>query len=416
MKGGIFMKITSYVRHGVAVFGVALLAIFSSTPAIAQAQHATQNQQVGLVEVKTALFDMLRIIEGVYGLDSKASDAVFYSDPGMWAAIPNKGQFVAGVQVMKNRYDEGVTARSLGLVEAYKPTDPGVFAGSPAFDPEYPVQQTNTYACIRAQALWALTFIPAPTGSPLKFRGRCGGDAYDIYMATVYGIGMTVQVARNVQAVIACDPTGIGCAVGQGILSTAEVAYLVARIPADNAAEHDAAIDSAEIQAGFMDAQRALGDISTHDANITSLVSGLASQVTGVASQVTGVASQVSGVASQVTVVDTKANTILTKLDFQSADTAALQTLLIRTQIETALFSSWVSGRRVGLFMVPAAFGGHLELVRDIVTDTIAKTLAAGLSVNSAVAMLNNANALFAAKSYKLAADSYAKAYVEAVR
>ena len=60
---------------------------------------------------------------------------------------------------------------------------------------------------------------------------------------------------------------------------------------------------------------------------------------------------------------------------------------------------------------MPEANGGHLNLVRSIVADTIAKMLATGQGVGNAQSFLAAGDAALAAQAYKLAYANYGKAY-----
>ena len=87
----------------------------------------------------------------------------------------------------------------------------------------------------------------------------------------------------------------------------------------------------------------------------------------------------------------------------------------VRERSSCACRSSRISTRNdeapVGLFQLPAAFGGYLEVVKSIVTETLAKRAAIGNPSAQAMAFLVSANAAFAAAEYKTAYVNYRKAY-----
>jgi hypothetical protein len=60
---------------------------------------------------------------------------------------------------------------------------------------------------------------------------------------------------------------------------------------------------------------------------------------------------------------------------------------------------------------LPNANGGYLDLVKTIVTETLAHVQAAGGSVSNAQAFLNSANAAKASGNFKSAYSFYRKAY-----
>jgi hypothetical protein len=90
---------------------------------------------------------------------------------------------------------------------------------------------------------------------------------------------------------------------------------------------------------------------------------------------------------------------------------------LLRTQIEADLRAENVAV--VAWFMTPTASGGHLNFVRQIVTETITNLRLANVvigittdpSLDTAQRYLDSANADTAAGRYRLAYDTYRKAY-----
>ena len=108
------------------------------------------------------------------------------------------------------------------------------------------------------------------------------------------------------------------------------------------------------------------------------------------------------------------ANTIDERLDTILSDTADLQALSLRTAIERALADP--SQPSIGLFALPAVQGGYLELVAEIVTDTLNNHRDAGQGIGNAEATLASANEAYAAGQFARAYDEYAKAYRDAVR
>jgi hypothetical protein len=81
--------------------------------------------------------------------------------------------------------------------------------------------------------------------------------------------------------------------------------------------------------------------------------------------------------------------------------------LVLRTQIEANLAASL----NVVLYMLPAAQGGYLEKVRDIVTADIQKLQAAGQSVGNASHHLSKGNTAYSKGQYKEAYKYYQMAY-----
>lgn len=93
-----------------------------------------------------------------------------------------------------------------------------------------------------------------------------------------------------------------------------------------------------------------------------------------------------------------------------NANTKALMDALLRSQIEADLATE-SNAVKVAWYMTPTAKGGHLDLVQQIVTQTLANIVAAGGSIGNAQSFLDQANADKAAGRFKSAYDNYRKAY-----
>jgi len=92
------------------------------------------------------------------------------------------------------------------------------------------------------------------------------------------------------------------------------------------------------------------------------------------------------------------------------ANLADFQAQHLRLQIEENL-AAGTNDAAVGQFELPAAKGGHLELVRSIVVDTINKLQAAGQNIGNAKSFLAKGDQYKAANKFKDAYDSYRQAY-----
>lgn len=108
-------------------------------------------------------------------------------------------------------------------------------------------------------------------------------------------------------------------------------------------------------------------------------------------------------------------NTINTRMDTILTNTANLQTLDVRMQIERALAAP-SPVPVLTLFALPAAQGGFLETVRDITTKTLAAETAAGQGIGQAQIFLSRGNDAFNAGQFEAAYKQYQQAYITAVR
>lgn len=90
---------------------------------------------------------------------------------------------------------------------------------------------------------------------------------------------------------------------------------------------------------------------------------------------------------------------------------AALDGNVLRQQIEQAC----LAGRRLAYYYLPQAYGGRLELVRDIVAETIDAVIATGEDANGAPAVLADGDYRADIGKYKSAYGRFCKAYCLAV-
>ena len=101
----------------------------------------------------------------------------------------------------------------------------------------------------------------------------------------------------------------------------------------------------------------------------------------------------------------------LTKADREIVNLNAFQTLQLRMDIEENLTRNGAGTGPMGLFQLPAAKGGYLEVAKAIVVETIAKETAVGHGNSKATSDLNTANSAFSAGQFKTAYNYYSKAY-----
>jgi hypothetical protein len=114
--------------------------------------------------------------------------------------------------------------------------------------------------------------------------------------------------------------------------------------------------------------------------------------------------------ANRTLIINNDNANLATIISNANANKNELRDLILRTQIEADLATE-ASAVTVALYALPAAQGGYLDLVKTIVTETIAKIQAAGGSISNAQAFLSDANAAKAAGDFKTAYSLYRKAY-----
>jgi hypothetical protein len=204
----------------------------------------------------------------------------------------------------------------------------------------------------------------------------------------------------------------------------------------------DPVVRTAEIEAAWQNTITTDVDLANHDTNITTRLTNLENHLTQVDSDVinhtsstdTDVDAHIAAVDvdlnnhlanvdadlnNHITSTDSDLNTHLTGVDTDVLNRATqidneistFQTLDLRLKIEHAL----AAGLTIGLFEVPTAQGGYLDLVRSIVVDTINKVLASGGTVGTASKSLTSGDTAKAAGQFKSAYSSYMSAYQAAV-
>jgi hypothetical protein len=114
--------------------------------------------------------------------------------------------------------------------------------------------------------------------------------------------------------------------------------------------------------------------------------------------------------ANRTLIINNDNANLATIISNANANKNELRDLILRTQIEADLATE-ASAVTVALYALPAAQGGYLDLVKTIVTETIAKIQAAGGNISNAQAFLSDANAAKAAGDFKTAYSLYRKAY-----
>ena len=312
----------------------------------------------------------------------------------------------------------------------------GSFVGdSPFGDPSFNVQAKKMRSAakkIEAKSLAAKEGAGVATASkgndlaaPLSgglpsapFSDVCGGDApmsTELYFGLLNGLNL----ARTIHAGFSrgCDQTvlgtnaALGCIVFDIALAAAEGAFEAAEFCFDD-------IDGALIEGSYSRLEHIHGNIESSVANDNANASNIVANDNSNRAQIVAndnanksaiVANDNANTASIIANDNTNTAAIIAN---DNANFIALRSLLLRTQIEANL----AEGQPVGLYLTPAAQGGQLDLVRTIVTETMARITAAGGSVGTAQSFLTQADAAKAAGQFKTAYDLYCKAYRMAVK
>lgn len=141
---------------------------------------------------------------------------------------------------------------------------------------------------------------------------------------------------------------------------------------------------------------------------------GIQGQVDALNAGILDLDSDVAQVEAKLDVLDMKIDDVQDQEDEQSLFLLDFQELALRLRIEADLVRT--GNDRVSSFQLPETVGGFLEVVQQIVFDTIEQRASAGRNVDLARTSFARGNEAYAALDFKRAYDLYRKAYAEAVR
>lgn len=143
-------------------------------------------------------------------------------------------------------------------------------------------------------------------------------------------------------------------------------------------------------------------------------LAGVQGQVDSLNAGILDLDRDVAQVEAKLDVLDMKVDDVQDQEDEQSLFLLDFQELALRLRIEADLVRT--GNDRVSSFQLPEAVGGFLEVVQQIVFDTIEQRAEAGRTVDHARSDFARGNEAYAALDFKRAYDLYRKAYREAVR
>ena len=268
---------------------------------------------------------------------------------------------------------------------------PGVLAANQ-------VQSALQAAALSAPGVLAIApFIGAPTGIRLGLM-VAWGVSNGIYLALAQTLEVAVDCAETAfsnlqESTLSVDPASSDTVV-----------------PTSTQFSIDRLIASAgDTQAAITEVKTTVDTVKTQTVSVDTAVTALNDILDDITGRVEEVQFGLQTLQTRVAILRNTEVTILKKADTLIANLGTLEKLQLRMAIEQNLDKN--DEAPIGLFQLPAAFGGYLEVVKSIVTETLAKRAAVGSPILQATAFLNSANAAFAAGEYKAAYVNYRKAY-----
>jgi len=280
-------------------------------------------------------------------------------------------------------------------------TDDCLSAGDPYAEVIAVLAANEVQSALNAAALAApgviglLPGITAPTGIRLGLM-VAWGIADGIYLALAQTLEVSVDCAETAfsntqESTLSVDPSG-----SDTIVPTS-TQFSIDRLIAK----------AGDSQTKINAVQTTVNTVATQTDTVGTAVTALNNILNDITDRVDDVQTGLQTLQTRVDVLQNTEVTILKKADTLIANLGTFQDLQLRMEIEQNLNEE----HAVGLFQLPAAYGGYLEVVRSIVTETLAKETAVGTPSPKALIYLTQANAAFTAGTYKTAYGLYRKAY-----
>jgi hypothetical protein len=271
-------------------------------------------------------------------------------------------------------------------------------------------KQKSTLLSVERQGNITLAIQPQSPGFPGPDPVVAGCNGVDITPSTRYDLFIAKEVANAILAAAAwaCNEDILG-ENGSAACIPLAIAADVANGFYDAATFCSGEVTANEVDANFNRLDHIHNDLA---AGITTIVNNDDANRTAIENNDnTNTATIVTNDNTNTTTIVTNdnANTALI-INNANANKNELRDLILRTQIEADLAMA-DSAVVVALYETPNANGGYLDLVKTIVTETLANVQAAGGSIGNAQGFLNSANAANAAGNFKTAYALYRKAY-----
>jgi hypothetical protein len=260
------------------------------------------------------------------------------------------------------------------------------------------VQSALNAAALAAPGVIALVpGIDAPTGIRLGIM-VAWGVANGIYLALAQTLAVSVDCAETAfsntqESTLPHEPAP------SGDVAPASTQFSIDRLIAK----------AGDSQTKINAVQTTVNTVKTQTDTVDTAVTALNNILNDITTRVDDVQTGLQTLQTRVAILRNTEVTILKKADTLIANLGTFQTLQLRMEIEDNLDRN--EEVPIGLFQLPAAYGGYLEVVRSIVTETLAKEAAVGNPSPKAMIYLTQANAAFTAGTYKTAYALYRKAY-----
>jgi hypothetical protein len=298
-------KMSRFIKYYLIkyLFISSLILTFFAAPVTAEQEGASN-----AAEVQKAFYNIIATIEEAAGLEPKASILIAnMSDEAVeevYGSLENQEQLIISAQQIMDRVESTKVALAEKEVVPTEKLDSNMLelSSTGSFPPNYPSTQSTAYAFLSLLGLID------------SVDDRCGGDGFENYKSALVGAEKAMVVADSICTVVACDPTGIGCAIYCGAVKVAELAVLTARLPIDACKEHEGGVDSAETEAGFENSVSILNDLAANDSAIKDLEQQLSTHDSDINQQLS---THDSDIKQQISDLDATMNQRLDQVEAQ---------------------------------------------------------------------------------------------------
>jgi hypothetical protein len=320
-------------------------------------------------------------------------------DPS-WQSMPT--QLSDAVQAFSPSTQPGVTPKDFA----------GTFTDSCDSAGSAPDEFTATEVANEVQSAAQAAMLAAP-GVFAAFIGVDVPTGVKIALAVIWGVTNAIYLALAQTLAVATDCAQTQFTNTQLSLLPVDPSNPSTNVPASSEISVQNLINQATgTQTEITNVLNTVDAVNTQADTLITNAGTLNDTLNDINTRVAEVQTDLQTLQTNVSVLENTEVHVLEKADTEIANLNTFQTLQVRMLIEENLARNGTGTGPVGLFQLPAAFGGYLDTVKSIVTSTFADETASGRPPSAkALSDLAAANALFAAGHYKLAYGSYTKAY-----
>ena len=261
------------------------------------------------------------------------------------------------------------------------------------------VQSAAQAAMLGVPGVVAIFFVDVPTGVKIAL-AIVWGIADAIYLGLAEALAVSTDCAQTAFAETQTGSYPVDPADGTTVVAGSSEISIQTLIN-----------QSTNTQTEINNVLNTVGVIGGQADTLTGSAAALNLTLNDVLSRLTEVQDDAKLLKTNVDILKSTQTTILGKSNTEITNLSTFQTLQLRMAIEENLSRNGSGTGPVGLYELPALYGGYLEIAKAVTTDTITKETAVGHGSTGAAGDLAAANTAFTKKLYKTAYSYYCKAY-----